>query len=109
MNSPRIALIASVCLVVGCDNAPNSGSPSPGDAPGGYLNQMTHAQRKAELTTELAAMNRALESYYVAEGRFPADLVELMEKGYLRTIPELPKGYTWNYDTNLGLVSLENE
>ncbi len=49
-------------------------------------------------------MNKAVESFYVQEGRFPNDLLELVERRYLPRIPTLPTDSAWDYDTNTGIV-----
>ena len=76
-------------------------------APAEYLNRAAKAQKRAVKTVDVTAMNKAIESFYVQQGRFPKDLLELVEKGLLPRIPELPDKATWVYDSKNGVVSIQ--
>lgn len=78
-------------------------------APVDYLNSAAQAQKKAVKTVDLVAINKAVEAFYVQEGRFPKTLEELGEKGLMRSIPLLPPGKKFNYDTNSGVVQIEDD
>jgi hypothetical protein len=109
--NPRIsAVLLSAGLLTGCSDAP---PPSPETAseagPGGYLKNVAESQQRAVKTVDLAAVNKAVETFYVQEGRFPKELLELVERNYLPTIPELPGGAVWKYDATNGIVSIGRE
>ena len=96
-------------VFVGCnDSSQTKGSSSDkaatANAPAGYLNNAAKAHKRAVKTTDITAMNKAIESFYVQEGRFPNDLLELVERRYLPRIPTLPTDSAWDYDTNTGIV-----
>lgn len=106
-----LGLVPAVLLLalVGCSKS----APPDGDAPqkttatpGDYLNNLTTAEKRASKTVDAAAVNRAIETFYVEEGRFPKDLLELVELKYLPLIPKLPEGASWDYDTNTGVVMI---
>ena len=78
-------------------------------APTDYLKSTAQSQQRAVKTVDLAALNKAVESFYIQEGRFPKTLEELQEKNYLRTIPPVPSGMKFNYDATNGVVTLEKE
>lgn len=105
--APLLALAVSL-LVSGCNDRP--GEPTggnPATAPADYLNNSVKAEKRAFKTIDVTSVNKAIESFYVQEGRFPKDLTELVEKSYISQIPELPNGATWNYDTNVGIASVQ--
>lgn len=54
--------------------------------------------REAALAENLAVMRRALDDYYSDAEAWPDDLDDLVDKGYLRAIPDDPvsdKGADW--------------
>lgn len=113
MKAILIAMLATLFLA-GCNESSQSGGSNPSDnkssvapAPAEYLNNAAKAQKRAVKTVDVAAMNKSIESFYVQEGRYPKDLLELVEKGVLPRIPELPDKATWDYDTNYGVVSIQ--
>lgn len=107
-----IPLVALVLVISGCNDNPAPGAPAgsnPATAPADYLNNAVKAEKHAFKTIDVTAVKKALESFYVQEGRFPKDLLELVEKSYISRIPELPDGATWDYDTNLGIVKIKSK
>lgn len=113
MKAISLVALLSVLLLTGCnDSAGPKDSASSGNlatAPVDYLNNAAKAQQRAVKTVDLTAVNKAIETFYVQEGRFPKDLLELAELKYLPRIPEPPPGLTWNYDTNSGTATLEKK
>jgi hypothetical protein len=103
--------MAFFVVLVGChDSTPPDAGTSPKSSettPGDYLNNLATAQKRATKTVDTAAVNRAIEAFYVQEGRFPKDLLELVELKYIPQLPKLPEGANWNYDTNTGVVMIE--
>jgi len=98
-------------FLAGCNESSQSGGSNPSDnkssvAPAEYLNNAAKTQKRAVKIVDVTAMNKSIESFYVQEGRYPKDLLELVEKGVLPRIPELPENATWDYDTNYGVVSI---
>jgi len=108
-----ISLVPALALVLftGCnDSSPTGGNVTSGgstNASAGYLNSLAADQKRATKTIDATAMNKAVESYYVQEGHFPKDLLELVETRFLPLIPKLPDGATWEYDTNTGVVTIQ--
>src|SRR6187399_2568872 len=94
-------------LLSGCNDAPppsekssSSSVSSVATAPVDYLNSAAQAQKKAVKTVDLVSINKAVEAFYVQEGRFPKTLEELEMKGLMHTVPLPPPGMKLNYDTN---------
>ena len=111
--SPVLLLMA---LLVGCNDAKQSSEKSPSSsegsvatAPVDYLSSAADAQKKATRTIDVVAINKAIEAFYVQEGRFPKTLEELESKGFMRSLPLLPPGKKLNYDTNTGVVEIEDD
>jgi hypothetical protein len=97
-------------LLVGCGEKP--GAPAKSDAaagPGDYLKSAAKAQKSAIKTVDTAALNKAIELFYVQEGRFPKDLDELAEKKFIPEIPPAPAGMKIVYDAKAGIVRVEKE
>jgi len=100
-------LLAAALLLTGSGCKERPGGSNSATAPADYLNDSVKAEKHAFKKIDVTAVNKAIESYYVQEGRFPKDLMELVEKSYLAQIPELPDGATWVYDTNVGLAQIK--
>jgi len=78
----------SFLLLTGCnDSAPPGQAGSGSTEAGSSFRQPANALRRAQKTVDLAAINKAIEQFYLQEGRFPTNLVELaqrMEENFLR-------------------------
>ena len=110
MKAIFFVMLATLWLA-GCNDSPQTTRPagdksSVGTAPADYLNNAAKSQKRAVKTADIAAMNKAIESFYVQEGRFPKDLMELVEKNLLPRLPVLPDKIEWDYDTNSGVVGI---
>jgi len=114
----KAAFLVSLFAVLlwGCNDAKQSpeksSSSSAGSvatAPVDYLNSAAQAQQKAVKTVDLVAINKAVEAFYIQEGRFPKTLEELQDKGFMRAVPVPPPGIKLNYDTNSGVVTMQKD
>ena len=95
-------------LLTGCNDSPRQPG-SAASAPADYLKSAANSQKRAVKTIDIVALNKTIETFYVQEGRFPKSLDELVDKNFLRALPQLPPGVKFNYDTNNGLVTVEKE
>jgi hypothetical protein len=116
MKAVRLVIPLVTVLLVGCDDSSKPGKDtafadggSVSSAPTDYLKSAAKSQQKAVKTIDLTAINKAIEAFYVQEGRFPKTLEELEEKDFMRVIPLPPAGMKLNYDTNSGVVTLEKD
>jgi hypothetical protein len=109
MKSNCAALFLVAMLLVGCRDAPPAEPETSATGPGDYLKNLSQAQQRATKTVDLAAVNKAVETFYVEEGRFPKDLLELVELDYLRLLPELADGAKWSYNPTNGVVTINRE
>ena len=114
MKTVALAFPLVTILLVSCNdasspprNGPASESSSVAGASADYLKSTAAAHQKAVKTIDLTAINKAIEAFYVQEGRFPKTLQELVDKDLMRTLPSLPPGIEYSYDTNTGLVTLQ--
>jgi len=110
------AVLLLPALLLGCNDAKqspekssNSSDGSVANAPADYLNSVAQSQQKAVKTIDLTAINKAVEAFYVQEGRFPKKLEELEDKGFMRAVPLPPPGMKLNYDTNSGVVTMQKD
>ena len=84
--------------------APASGNPI--TAPVDYLAAVGQGKIRAEKTIDTVALNQAIQMFNVQEGRYPKSLNELVEKEYIRALPEPPYGMQIVYDPNTGMVKI---
>lgn len=97
-------------LLAGCGEKPDASAESnPAAAPTDYLKSAAKTQKSAIKVVDTAVLNKAIELFYVQEGRFPKDLDEALEKRYIREIPPAPAGMKIVYDAKLGVVRVEKE
>jgi len=114
MKAALLAML-SAGLLLGCNDAQQSSEKSSSSdgsvatAPANYLNSAAQSQKKAVKTIDLVAINKAVEAFYVQEGRFPKKLEELEDKGFMRALPLPPAGTKLNYDTNSGVVTMQKD
>jgi hypothetical protein len=116
MKAVRPVIPLVLLLLAGCDDsskltrsAPTADRNGTASAPADYLKSAGQAQKRAVKTIDVVAINKAIESFYVQEGRFPKSLDELEEKAFVRAIPLPPAGMKLSYDTNDGVVPLEKD
>lgn len=108
---PTLALVSLLgVLLAGCGEKPGTPAQSdPATAPTDYLKSAAKSQKSAIKAVDTAALNKALELFYVQEGRFPQDLDEVVEKKFIREIPPAPAGMKIVYDAKTGVVHVEKE
>ena len=86
-------------------NGPPTGNPL--TAPTDYLGAVAKGQNKATLTINLASVQQAVNLYQAAEGRYPATLEQLVQEGYLASVPPAPSGQRLAYNPADGTIALE--
>jgi hypothetical protein len=117
MKTPLKLFCILSLLLVGCGqkqekptqttNAPASSSPL--TAPVDYLGTIAKGKIVAEKTIDTVALNQAIQMFSAQEGQYPKDLNELVEKKYIRVLPEPPYGMKIVYDPNPGTVKVERK
>ena len=115
MKAAFVVLLLTV-LLSGCNDGKqpvektsSSDDANVASAPADYLKSAAQSQQKAVKTVDVVAINKAVEAFYVQEGRFPKSLEELEDKGLMRALPLPPPGMKLNYDTNSGVVTLQKD
>jgi len=112
---PILSLASCLCLVfAGCGEKPAAALKSEpatdaASAPADYLKSAAKAQKSAVKAVDTAALNKAVELFYVQEGRFPKDLGEVVEKKFIPELPPTPAGMKLSYDAQDGVVRVEKE
>lgn len=79
---------------------------NPLTAPADYVGVAVQAKRQAETTIDLVSVNHAIRLFYTAEGRFPNNLQELVDTGYLPIMPQPPHGMRISYDPKTGTATM---
>lgn len=110
MKTSCLLAALSFLLLTGCNDSPPPGKANSGSTEAGSsFAQPANAMHRAQKTVDLAAINKAIETFYLQEGRFPTNLVELAFRDYIPMIPILPAGMAWDYETNTGTVNIVKE
>ena len=77
---------------------------NPITAPVDYLGAVGQAARFSKKVINTVQIQEAVRQFQAIEGRYPASLQELVQKGYLPRLPALPPGYRLQYDPRTGQV-----
>lgn len=81
-------------------------SGKPGMAPVEYLGTVAAGKKKAERDQALALLKQGIQNYRIAEGGNPKSLQDVVNKGYLNSVPKAPYGMKINYDPKSGEVAI---
>ena len=60
--------------------------------------QKREAAKRERARLELAALKQALDTYYVKNGRYPADWRAVVDAGILASVPNDPWGHPYEYE-----------
>jgi hypothetical protein len=69
-----------------------------------YLGATAAGKKSAEKTANLAPVLSALQQFHATEDRYPAQLQELVQAGFLARVPEAPSGQVLRYNSTDGSV-----
>jgi hypothetical protein len=108
---------AVLLLAAGCGEKsssptpPQTNAPSAGvlTAPVDYLGAVAKAKQVAEKTIDVTSLNQAIQLFHVQEERYPNDLNELVQKNYIRNIPQAPYGKKIVYNAQAGAVTVQDQ
>lgn len=109
-----LPVVAAAMLLAGCGQNSNNTPPAAtnnltaADAKLGndYLSTAARADKSMVKTVDTTSLNNIIAQFQVAEGHYPKDLDELVEKKYIGKIPDAPYGYKLNYDADNGTVTV---
>jgi len=79
-------------------------SASPLTAPADYAGAVGRALQVSKKVAGLTQVQTAVRQFQAGEGRLPASLNEVIQKGYLAGIPKLPPNMRLEYDPRTGAV-----
>jgi hypothetical protein len=115
MRVPRVALLAVMALLAGCnkkdatakkDTSDQSAASSPLTAPLDYLSAQAAAKKMSERVISMAPVQQAIQQFHAAEDRYPRSLNELLNSGYIGRIPVPPPGQMVYYNPQTGDISM---
>jgi len=111
MKTAFVFLFAGGLFLTGCGDSSKPGTTANAfsntvNAPADYLGALGRAKQYSEKVIDTAAINNAITLFKEAEGRYPADLNELVAKHYLREVPKAPYGMKIDYDASTGTVKV---
>ncbi len=112
MRASWLGLVFVAAVLSGCGRSDSAegqaqaGPPAsnPLSAPVDYLGATAAGKKAAEKTVNLAPVLSALQQFHAAEDRYPAQLQELVQAGFLARVPEAPAGQFLRYDPTDGSV-----
>lgn len=100
--------ILAIAFVSGCGQSTDSDSEQTKAALNqnntDYLGALGQAQKVAAKTVDVANLQQAINMFQAAEDGYPKTLQEVVDKGYIPALPELPSGFQYNYDATSGRV-----
>jgi len=82
----------------------SSESGNPLTAPVDYVGAVGRAAQVSKKVISTVEIQSAIRQFRAMEGRNPASLQELVQKGYLARLPSVPPGYRLQYDPRTGQV-----
>jgi hypothetical protein len=100
--------LAGSFVLAGCGKEQSS-SPSPNSGAGqggGYLGTLGRSEQSAVKTIDTTSLNHEIQLFNAQEGRWPADLNELVTMHYIGKLPAPPPGMKINYDASQGKVTV---
>ena len=107
-------ILAFGLLLSGCGKKQQAATPKPtnapavGDnplnAPAEYLGALNQAQKMAGKVIDNISVQKAIDSFFASEDRYPKDLTELVKQRYIPRLPDLPKGMVYEYNPSIGKV-----
>ncbi len=100
-NEVVLILLLSILGIVGCSDVKKSAD----DVGQSVVIGSQNRANRLKLRKDLQTINRAIQVFSAANGRYPATLDELARKGILNKIPREPFGGEWNYDPGTGRVT----
>jgi outer membrane murein-binding lipoprotein Lpp len=115
MRAICAAVAVSVTLLAGCEKKEtkaepnlltNNNSGNPLTAPVDYLGAVNQARKGAVNTIDKAGLTKHIETFNAQEERFPRDLNELVQKGYIQAIPAPPQGMRFDYSPQTGELKI---
>jgi len=80
---------------------------TPLNAPMKYGETMGKTMKKAKIMEVVLPLKNLIDAFYIEEGRYPESLQELVDKGYIKEIPEPPEGMNYYYDPKTGKVEVK--
>ena len=95
-----LPLLATAC------QPPNGEEAPPPREPVGYIRGTLDKKGEAQISVGLVQIRQAIEFFTFSKERFPEDLEELITKGYLEKIPDLPYRKKFLYHPSTGEVSV---
>jgi len=112
MRTTLLLFAALALLTAGCSKKetaqaakPTNSSYSSGNpitAPVDYLGAVGQAKRLAEKTVSRVSLDKDIQLFHEAEGRYPKDLNELVKEHYIPAVPQPPYGMKFDYNPATG-------
>lgn len=76
------------------------------EGPRDYREMLARARSKKEAAQVLSTLTEGIQRFRLAMSRLPTNLLEVVNRGYLKDLPEPPHGQAYDYDQQNGNVKL---
>lgn len=109
----RLFLIPLLAVLIpGCGEKPetaasatnSTSSGNPITAPVDYLGAVNAAHKQAATVVDVTTLQKAVQAFQAGEERLPGSLQELVSEGYLPRLPDVPRGFRFDYNPQNGQV-----
>ncbi len=77
------------------------------NAPSQYMGVMKRSMDMASSIEPEAELKHVIDLFYFYENRYPRNLDELVEEGYMEDIPQIPRSMQIIYDPGTGRVEIK--
>jgi predicted small lipoprotein YifL len=107
----RIVILMGLLALTGCgrDQPPPLALPQESDDSEVHVTAGSiKAEQQARKAMALMTVEEAVKGFRVIHKRFPVTLQELVDRGMLGGLPELPEGMSFSYDSATGTVEVKN-
>ena len=112
-NMKHILLLITLMVVAGCEQnqSPITRAENPAELTDEKLVEEITAieaetEREAARMAALLTVNESVKGFKMMHKRYPANLNEVVEKGMLHSLPDLPADSDYVYDAGTGEVTL---
>jgi hypothetical protein len=105
---PISITVLAAALLTGCGDSASAPQTQTTPPASDYAGTLLNAKKTADKVIDTTALTKAVQLFYVQEGRYPKTLTELAPS-YIPKIPEAPLGYKISYDAAKGEVKVVKE
>jgi hypothetical protein len=98
-------LVCAMCVLgTACSKTEKAGNSTADTISKTLVEQPMDKAKRTRLLADLTTITRAIQVFNAEKGRYPKDIQELVDSGYIATYPREPFGGKYVYDATKGTV-----